>query len=176
MRIYVLSVAVLFSYLPVNAVDGFDQPGFDYANFNADSPAVCRNTCGGESRCQAWTWVKPGIQGAAGHCWLKYKLPKLVKNSCCNSGSRQNISARDLTAEDHTNRPGFDYKNFDTDSWKTCQSACAADQQCAAWSYTRPGTQKPQPHCWLKVQVPHPVNDAAAISGVKFRPPSVRFD
>jgi hypothetical protein len=33
----------------VYAVDGFDLPGSDYANFNASSAFVCRNTCGGDS-------------------------------------------------------------------------------------------------------------------------------
>ena len=45
------------------AVDGVNLPGQDYANFDAPSAFVCRTTCGGESRCQAYTWVKPGIQG-----------------------------------------------------------------------------------------------------------------
>src|SRR5215471_7069150 len=60
MRACLLLFMVLLGYLPVNGVDGFNLPGSDYANFNADSWWVCRNTCGGDSRCQAWTWVKPG--------------------------------------------------------------------------------------------------------------------
>src|SRR5262245_48762837 len=36
----------------------------------------------------------------------------LVKHDCCISGSRDDISARDLVAEDKTDRPGSDYKNF----------------------------------------------------------------
>jgi len=176
MRVYFLAVAMLVLCLPSSAVDGFNMPGGDYANFNADSPFVCRNSCGGESRCQGWTWVKPGIQGPSGHCWLKDRLPPLVKDSCCNSGSGKNISARDLKAEDRTNRPGMDFNNFDTDGWKTCEAACANDANCNAWSYARPGAQKPRGHCWLKRGVPHPVTDPNSVSGVKFRPRSVRFD
>jgi PAN domain len=176
MRTCLISAALLLSCFPAHAVDGFNLPGSDYANFNAESAFVCRNTCGGDSRCQAWTWVKPGIQGASGHCWLKHRVPTLVKDNCCNSGSRANISARDLKAEDRTNRPGFDYKNFDTDSWSACESACKGEDQCAAWSYARPGAQRPRGHCWLKVRVPPPVADAGAVSGVKFKPPSVRID
>ena len=176
MRNFLLSAAMLLFCSAAYAVDGFNLPGSDYANFNAESAFVCRNTCGGDSRCQAWTWVKPGIQGPSGHCWLKHRLPTLVKDNCCNSGSRENISARDLKAEDHTNRPGFDYKNFNSDSWQSCEIECKGDDHCAAWTYARRGVQGPSGHCWLKVQVPHPVNDAGAISGVKFKPPSVRFD
>jgi hypothetical protein len=94
MRTIFFSAALFLFYLPAGAVDGIDMPGFDYANFNADSLYVCRNSCGGDSKCQGWTWVKSGIQGPTGRCWLKYKLPALVKNSCCNSGPCQYISAR----------------------------------------------------------------------------------
>lgn len=176
MRTCLLVVAVILPSLPVQAVDGFDLPGSDYANFNASSWFVCRNTCGGDSRCQAWTWVKPGIQGPTGRCWLKHRLPALVKNNCCNSGSRKNISTRDLKAEDRTNRPGSDYQNFDTDSWKTCEAACSSEQPCVAWTYVRRGVQGPSGRCWLKNRVPYPVDDGNTISGVKFRPASVRID
>jgi hypothetical protein len=176
MRTYLSLAAMLLLCLPVFAVDGFNLPGSDYANFNADSAFVCRNSCGGDPRCQAWTWVKPGIQGPAGHCWLKFRLPNLVRDNCCNSGSRENIAAADLKAEDRTNRPGADYNNFETDSWTTCESACKGDRRCAAWSYARPGVQGPRGRCWLKVQVPAPIGDANVVSGVKFRPRSVPFD
>lgn len=159
-RLNGLPGALVWSYLFVSAatvfcqkahaVDGFDLPGFDYVSFNASSAFVCRNTCGGDSRCQAWTWVKPGVQGPAGRCWLKHRVPTLVRNSCCNSGSRENISKRDLRAEDRTDRPGSDYKNFETDSWKTCEIACAEDRTCSAWTYARRGYQGPTGRCWLK--------------------------
>ena len=173
-RIFVVALTLL--PLSAGAVDGFDLPGSDYDNFTASSAPVCRNSCAGDSRCQAWTWVKPGFQGPAARCWLKHRLPKLVKNSCCNSGSRENISKRDVKAEDHTDRPGLDYKNFDTDSWNTCESACANEQRCAAWAYGRPGYQGPRGHCWLKTRVPHPVENQKTISGVKFKPASVAID
>ena len=173
-RIFVVALTLL--PLSAGAVDGFDQPGSDYDNFTASSAPVCRNSCAGDSRCQAWTWVKPGFQGPAARCWLKHRLPKLVKNSCCNSGSRENISKRDVKAEDRTDRPGLDYKNFDTDSWNTCESACANEQRCAAWAYGRPGYQGPRGHCWLKTRVPHPVENQKTISGVKFKPASVAID
>jgi len=176
MRACLLLFTLLLGYLPVNAVDGFNLPGSDYANFNADSWWVCRNTCGGDSRCQAWTWVKPGIQGPSGHCWLKHSLPKLVKDACCNSGSRENIFASQLTAEDNTNRPGLDYKNFEENSWRNCESACKSEDGCAAWTWVRPGVQGPRGRCWLKGQLPNPIGDANCISGVKFKPRAVPID
>ncbi|QPF75947.1 apple domain-containing protein [Roseateles sp. DAIF2] len=159
-----------------HAVDGIDLPGFDYANFNADSPPVCRNSCGGDSRCQAWTWVKPGVQGPTGRCWLKSRLPALVKNSCCNSGPRKYISRADMKPEDRTDRPGSDYKNFVSSSWKSCEAACGGDRSCAAWTYARPGLQGPQGRCWLKGRIPNPEGNLRTVSGVKFKPASVPID
>ena len=158
------------------AVDGVNLPGKDYTHFPAPSAAVCRNTCGGEPRCQAYTWVKPGIQGPSGQCWLKHTEPKIVKDPCCDSGPRRFITARDLRAEDKINRPGSDIKNFNTDSWKQCEAACAENELCSSWTHVRPGVQGPTGRCWLKNRVARPVPDANTISGVKFRPASVRID
>jgi hypothetical protein len=99
-----------------------------------------------------------------------------VKDSCCNSGSRANISARDMQAEDHTDRPGSDYQNFVIDSWKTCKATCDNDRQCTAWTYARAGFQGPRGRCWLKSRVPHPVENPHTVSGVKFKPASVQID
>jgi hypothetical protein len=177
MRKYVLSAAVLLlSYLPAYAVDGINMPGSDYAHFNADSASICRDSCGGDSRCQGWTWVKPGIQGPSGHCWLKSRLPKLVKDNCCSSGPRNFITQSEMKAENHTNRPGGDYNHFAVNSWTACQQTCMRDERCAAWSYVIAGVQGPQAQCWLKGRVPNPAPDVNVISEVKYRPPAVLFD
>jgi hypothetical protein len=168
-------VLAMFSWLAFG-VDGTNLPGRDYDHFNAPSAFVCRNTCGGESRCQAYTWVKPGIQGPSGHCWLKDAVPPIVKDACCDSAPRKFISKRDLRAEDKINRPGLDFKNFNTNSWSQCEAACAENDICSSWSYVRPGVQGPTGRCWLKNRVARPVPDANTVSGVKFRPASVRFD
>jgi hypothetical protein len=83
---------------------------------------------------------------------------------------------RDLRAEDKINRPGSDFKNFVTNSWKTCEAACAEDNICSSWTYVRPGVQGPAGRCWLKNVVARPVADANTVSGVKFKPASVRID
>jgi len=53
MRTYLLLTAMVLSGLPALAVDGFIAR-VDYANFNAESAFVCRNTCGG-IRCKSVT-------------------------------------------------------------------------------------------------------------------------
>jgi hypothetical protein len=176
MRRFVSAIVMTMFSGSAFAVDGTNLPGGDYANFPAPSAFVCRTSCGGESRCQAYTWVKPGIQGPAGHCWLKSSLPAIVKDQCCDSAPRNFISKRDLRAEDKINRPGSDFKNFVTNSWSTCEAACAEDGICASWTYVRPGVQGPAGRCWLKNVVARPVGDANTVSGVKFKPASVRID
>jgi hypothetical protein len=176
MRVHLVGFVLTIFSGSVFAVDGTNLPGHDYANFDAPSAFVCRTTCGGESRCQAYTWVKPGIQGPSGHCWLKDTLPNIVKDGCCDSGPRNFISKRDLRAEDKINRPGSDFKNFETDGRKSCESACAENDICASWTYVRQGVQGPSGRCWLKNRVARPVPDSNTVSGVKFRPASVRID
>ena len=164
-----IAVALLCGSLHVNAGDGFDMPGSDYAHFAATSPFICRDSCGGDTQCRAWSWVRPGVQGPSAQCWLKNQVPRMVKNDCCSSGPRQSISGRDLKAEDHTDRPGSDYKNLAMDSWAACEATCADEDRCTAWTYARPGFQGPRGHCWLKTAVPNPQDNKQTVSGVKFK-------
>jgi hypothetical protein len=167
---------MLLLSLPAYAVDGFNLPGSDYDNFSASSAMLCTQTCAGDPRCRAWTWVKPGIQEPSGHCWLKVRVPNLVRDSCCDSGAAENIQSDHLRAEHNINRPFSDFHNFSATDFQTCQNACAQEQQCSSWTWVRPGVQEPNGHCWLKTGIPHPVADGNCISGVKLRPRSVLFD
>jgi hypothetical protein len=169
-------VCTLFLSLPAWAVDGTNLPGSDYANFPAHSAQVCKNTCAGESRCKAYTWVKPGIQGPGGMCWLKHSEPEIVRDSCCDSFTRRLMNSSDVRAEDKTNRPGLDYKNFKINSWQECQATCNAEGICSSWTYVRRGVQGPTGMCWLKNKVARPVPNDGTVSGVKYVRPSVRID
>lgn len=168
-RLLCAALLMLLS-LPAHAVDGFNLPGSDYDNFGTGSVTLCMQTCAGDSRCQAWTWVKPGIQGPSGRCWLKHRVPTLVKDSCCNSGAAENIQRDRLRAESNINRPGSDYRHFSAANAQLCQNACAQERQCASWTWVRPGVQEPNGHCWLKNRAPHPVADNNCISCVKLVP------
>jgi PAN domain len=68
-----------------------DRPGNDYRNFDVRDSDACRSACLKELRCEAWTFVKRGIQGPSARCWLKDKVPKAVANPCCRSGTRAGI-------------------------------------------------------------------------------------
>jgi PAN domain len=64
-----------------------DMPGDDYRSFDLNGGAeLCHTTCVRERQCQAWTFVRAGIQGPSARCWLKTMKPRPVANSCCTSG------------------------------------------------------------------------------------------
>lgn len=65
-----------------------NRPGMDYKDFDLSSPDpnLCRSACLSESGCLAYTYVKPGIQGASAHCWLKSGVPPAQADTCCISG------------------------------------------------------------------------------------------
>jgi PAN domain len=81
---------------PALAQDAFskntDRPGGDYRSFDINGDAeACRETCGRERQCRAWTFVKApntwhGLQRPSARCWLKNVVPPARANPCCTSG------------------------------------------------------------------------------------------
>jgi len=66
-----------------------DRAGGDYRNFETKPDPQgkpCADACQAETRCRAWTYVRPGYQGAAAHCYLKGKIPLPRHHPCCISG------------------------------------------------------------------------------------------
>jgi hypothetical protein len=143
---------------------GVDRPGRDYRNFETGSDTQCLWACERDSnRCQAWTWVRPGIQGPQGRCWLKDFVAPPVKNGCCNSG------VMEKSTEVSVDRPGNDYRNFEVPSgqfWTACRDACRAEGHCGAWTYVKPGLQGPLARCWLKNTIPPAWGNTCCVSGV----------
>jgi hypothetical protein len=172
MRAYLTALFAIVLSGSALAGDGIDMPGRDYASFDAPTWSSCRDTCAGESDCWAYTWVKPGFQGPNGRCYLKSSIPQAVKNPCCVSASHVRIPERDVKAEGKINRPGSDYKNFNTNDWQECEATCGVEDACKSWTYVHPGIQGKTGRCWLKNKVARPVPDLNTDSGVKFRPPS----
>ena len=58
---------------------GQNLPGHDHSSYATLDPNQCAQTCLAQPRwrdgsgggCRAWTWVKSGVQGKNGMCWLK---------------------------------------------------------------------------------------------------------
>ena len=66
-----------------------DRPGKDIRpGFDVSLPDSCETACRDEPACQAYTWVKAGIQGPTAKCWLKSARPAKAASTCCVSGIR----------------------------------------------------------------------------------------
>jgi hypothetical protein len=65
-----------------------DRPGADYRNFDLPQAGAeaCRDACADDPQCQAFTYVKPSVQGPNARCWLKQSAPQAGFSSCCVSG------------------------------------------------------------------------------------------
>jgi beta-lactam-binding protein with PASTA domain len=72
-----------------------DRMGSDYVVFDLASPdpAPCQSRCAGDPQCRAWTYVKPGVQGAQARCYLKNPVPTASHNTCCISGVKEGAAA-----------------------------------------------------------------------------------
>jgi len=98
------AIAVLF-FVSIALVESFalepntDRPGMDYSNFNIDSnPSLCEQACNRDLNCQAFTYVKPGVQGSSAVCWLKNGIPTAYPDTCCDSGVKDTTPSSMLSA------------------------------------------------------------------------------
>ena len=48
-----------------------------------------------------------------------------------------------------------------------CRGLCNQQGRCVAWTLVKPGVQEPNAVCWLKHQIPAPVESACCTSGTK---------
>ncbi len=73
-----------------------DRYGSDYKGFDLASPdpALCAKACAEDTKCKAYTYVKPGVQGPAPRCYLKDPAPAASANECCVSGVKKAVTAR----------------------------------------------------------------------------------
>jgi hypothetical protein len=71
--------------------------------------------------------------------------------------------------EANTDRPGFDYRNFDLAAAdaRLCRAQCEAEQRCLSWTYVAPGVQGTYARCWLKNAVPQATTNGCCISGIR---------
>ena len=76
-----------------------DRPGMDYNSFDlaAANPTLCEQACNADPNCRAFTYVKPGVQGANARCWLKNDIPAATPSDCCVSGVKGSGASMNLT-------------------------------------------------------------------------------
>lgn len=68
---------------------GINLAGSDVTSFLTSSqlPQTCQAACARDSRCKAWTYVKPRVQDATrAKCWLKSAVPSVSVDSNTTSG------------------------------------------------------------------------------------------
>jgi hypothetical protein len=149
---------------------GIDRPGLDYKNVALDqaSPAACAQQCADDSKCRAYTYVKPNVQGPKARCYLKSSAPGAITRDCCTSGVKKEGFVI-VGEEPGSDRPGGNYKNFDLSGAQPalCRDQCAAEVQCKAYTYVKPGLQGPKARCWLKGSTPNRTANGCCTSGVK---------
>jgi hypothetical protein len=66
-----------------------DRTGGDYRNFDTASgpPGVaCKEACESDTKCRAWTYVRPGYIAPSARCYLKEKITRPRAKPCCLSG------------------------------------------------------------------------------------------
>lgn len=162
-----------------------DRPGQNYRVLDLEvaDPSLCGQACMGDSRCRAYTYVKPGVQGPKARCWLKTGVPSAQTNPCCVSGVKTDkggaasvpmyearpLAVGTMTVEQDTDRPGANIRVFDLDTPdpQRCAEACQENAQCRAYTFVRPRVQGPKARCWLKSEVPSAKPSPCCISGVK---------
>jgi len=65
---------------------GMDIPGSGRDTLN-DGGNTCAQMCMANGSCDAFSWVKPGVQGPAAKCWLKKGVPAGNPDPNVNSGT-----------------------------------------------------------------------------------------
>ncbi|MDD4162744.1 MAG: PAN domain-containing protein [Methanothrix sp.] len=159
--------------IPAGLENNVDRPGMDYKDFDLSSanPNLCEKACADDPNCKAFTYVRPGYQGAMARCWLKSGVPDIaVPAECCISGKKVGGSVPSTgSIENNIDRPGMDYKDFDLTSANPslCENACNADPNCKSFTYVKPGYQGASARCWLKSGVPNAVPAECCMSGKK---------
>ncbi len=144
--------------------NGSDYAAFDLPQANAQ---LCQDRCKGDNSCRAWTYVKPGVQGANARCYLKNPAPPATPNNCCVSGAMSRIIDQQVNFEVNTNRGGSDYERSELQvaNPDQCFERCRTDSRCAAWTFVRPGVQGPLAVCYLKNPAPAPTPNDCCVSG-----------
>jgi hypothetical protein len=67
-----------------------DRYGGDYTYFDVTTDHIedCEGACRTDTKCVAWTYVKPGVLKPQAVCALKSVIPAISDNPCCVSGTK----------------------------------------------------------------------------------------
>jgi hypothetical protein len=70
--------------------DGKDRRGGDYLCFDVRTDHIedCEAACKAETKCAAWTYVRPAVISPNARCCMKSVIPAASDNTCCVSGTK----------------------------------------------------------------------------------------
>lgn len=70
--------------------DGKDRRGGDYLCFDVriDHIEDCEADCKADTKCAAWTYVRPAVISPNARCCMKSVIPAASDNTCCVSGTK----------------------------------------------------------------------------------------
>jgi hypothetical protein len=66
-----------------------DRFGGDYRNLEVPTDPngkTCQTVCEADSKCRAWTYIRPGYMGIPARCFLKSEIKPPRRKPCCISG------------------------------------------------------------------------------------------
>ncbi len=89
-----------------------DLPGFDYKNFwYTGESEECQEACANDPLCRAYTYVKPSRQQNQARCFLKSRVPELIRNPCCISGIKGDAIFREKAQIKRNHEAGVSVKS-----------------------------------------------------------------
>jgi len=107
------------------------------------SVGECCQACLETSSCKAFTWNR----GYDQHCWLKTQCATHYYDSNCDSGYATSTPTSTCSKQTNTQCQGNDIRDAGVvSSASACCDACAATDQCKAWTWNRGYDQ----HCFVK--------------------------
>lgn len=120
---------------------GINFPGNDIGSFfvGDNDPQTCQAACDVNEDCEAWTFVKPGIQGPEAVCWLKNAVAAPEVTECCISAAVDGQGAS--TAGGFYARPKIGATDVDFCLYAGTECGQkAADLFCRSWGYKEADT------------------------------------
>ena len=171
---------LLLAPLPLehfDLLDNFDLPGSDYRSGLSDPRlknidlGACQASCVADRACKAFTYNVP-----LRVCFLKRTVPAQLAFQGAISGARREAGAaislavaqvgferldnQDLPYNDY--RSGLAEASLNGIDLEVCESQCAADASCRAYTYNSKARV-----CFLKTAATEPVAFSGAFSGIK---------
>src|SRR3990172_11944913 len=79
---------------------GVDRPGSDFKIlWLRGGPGACQEACSQNPLCKSYTYVREGVAGRLGGCWLKDGVPPRVEGPCCISRGETGEGVFPITCE-----------------------------------------------------------------------------